>query len=126
MIAFVCDLERYFERYLEPRAAPAKNPRSDRKKESSVLPYRNHVSVPALAAAKDAGAKSPRTDANRLELVGIYAHEINNHLTVILGSCDMAMNEGAPNKEVVAYLAEIRTSALAIARLAKGLEPLQH
>ena len=85
------------------------------------MSYRNHVSVSAQA-----GAKAPQTDANRLELVSIYAHEINNHLTVILGSCDMAMNEGAPGKEVAAYLAEIRKSALAIARLAKGLEPLQH
>jgi hypothetical protein len=90
------------------------------------LSYRNHVSVSALASAKDAAASSARSDTNRLELVSIYAHEINNHLTVILGSCDMAMTEGAPGKEVAAHLTEIRASALAIARLAKGLEPLQH
>ena len=71
-------------------------------------------------------AKLPETNSNRLELVGIYAHEINNHLTVILGSCDMASAQYASPKEIAAYLAEIRTSALMIARLAKGLEPLQH
>ncbi|MBI2678099.1 MAG: hypothetical protein HYX28_04910 [Candidatus Koribacter versatilis] len=73
-----------------------------------------------------AGAERPETTSNRLELVGIYAHEINNHLTVILGSCDMASAAGLSPQDTAAYLREIRTSAMAIARLAKGLEPLQH
>jgi hypothetical protein len=38
----------------------------------------------------------------------------------------MASAEDASPKEIAAYLAEIRNSAMMIARLAKGLEPLQH
>jgi len=72
------------------------------------------------------GAERPETVAHRLELVGIYAHEINNHLTVILGCCDLAGTPGVTDATISNHLAEIRSSALLIARLAKGLAPLEH
>ncbi|HTK94065.1 MAG TPA: histidine kinase dimerization/phospho-acceptor domain-containing protein [Terriglobales bacterium] len=67
----------------------------------------------------------PGLTANRLQVVGIYAHEINNHLTVILGACELAATTDL-SPEAEANLAVIRNSALMIARLAKGLEPLKH
>ena len=56
----------------------------------------------------------------------MYAHEITNHLTIIVGSCDLATAPGVTAAEVAGKLAEIRSSAMMIARLAKGLEPLKH
>ena len=59
------------------------------------------------------------------QTVGIYAHEINNHLTVILGACELARSTDL-SPEAEANLSVIRNSALMIARLTQALEPLKH
>jgi hypothetical protein len=78
------------------------------------------------AFASSHAADHASTTKNRLQILDIYAHEINNHLTIIVGSCDLASSPGATPAEVAEKLVEIRAAALMIARLAKGLEPLQH
>lgn len=72
------------------------------------------------------GAEESTAVATRLQPLELYAHEINNHLTVILGSCDMAAASETAGEDVLFKLAEIRASALAIARLTKDLEPLKN
>jgi hypothetical protein len=67
----------------------------------------------------------PGPTANRLQIVGLYAHEITNHVTVILGACELAASTDL-SPEAEANLAMIRAAALMIARLTQGLEPLQH
>ena len=58
--------------------------------------------------------------------MGTYTHQIKNHLTIILGSCDLALTPGADAATIADQLAHIRASARAISSLTAALEPLQN
>ena len=66
------------------------------------------------------------TGVTRLQLMGTYTHQIKNHLTVILGGCELALTPGADAATIAEQLAHIRASALTISALTKALEPLQN
>ena len=66
------------------------------------------------------------TGSNRAQLMGMYTHQIKNHLTVILGSCELALAPEADAAVIAGQLAHIRASALTIANLTKAIEPLQN
>jgi hypothetical protein len=73
--------------------------------------------------------KSPEnleSSSRRLLRAGSYTHHIKNHLTIILGSCELALTPGASSVAIAGQLAHIRASALSIAELTKALEPLQN
>ena len=73
-----------------------------------------------------AGRERLETGSNRSQLVGKYAHHIQNHLTVILGSCDLALAPGGDAATIADQLAHIQASARAISALTKAIEPLQN
>jgi len=58
--------------------------------------------------------------------MGSYTHQIKNHLTVILGGCDLALSAEADAATIAEQLAHIRAAARAISKLTAALEPLQN